>query len=447
VRDIGIDEVIIESDYRDSVEDLGSLALSIRRNNLIHPIVLRPSGDKFVVDAGRRRFRALKDVLKVKKLRYIKDFLLANEDTDPRVIQFEENKKRLNFKPLEEARALSDIHSIYVKEHGPAVKGKAGGWAIKDTAKLVNMAPSTVSQYIRLWNNRDVFTDEEREDLENINDALETLRKRKKGSILRQVRQEISSKVSASLPADAKDMLSINMRNFKHMDALDYIETVENITHIITDPPYGVNLDKLGTGSEDYECYKDDKKKYLELMLKLIPKCSKVLTNGYLVIWCSFELFGWLKRLCVRHGFHCCRYPLIWKKTNTGGSGPNVTKLLPIVVECALYGWKGDVTIATPGKDNHFSFPTVKENRIHVAQKNVDLQKSILRTFTCEGDRILDLFAGSGSMSLACSQMNRECFACEKDIHNYNNAMSWLSEWLEDKEPEDKFKGLYNEEE
>jgi len=56
---------------------------------------------------------------------------------------------------------------------------------------------------------------------------------------------------------------------------------------------------------------------------------------------------------------------------------------------------------------------TLKEKRVHPHQKAVSDMERIIRHFTKEGDTILDLFAGSGSMLIAAKQTKRRCIAVE----------------------------------
>ena len=447
VQEIKVEDVIVASDYRTDKDDVGGLALSIKRVGLLQPIIIKHINGEFQLDAGRRRFRALTELLKVKVLEHGKHFLFIDEETDSLLIQLAENFERKDFHPLEAAHLIYDIHSNYVREHGAAVRGTRGGWGVKDTARITGMAPSTISQYVRLWINRSVFSEEEREEMTNISDVIVELRRRRTGTMLRQVRQQISDKVKDALPKHATDLLSTNLSNFKHMPAQEYIREIPKIDHIIIDPPYAVNLDQYA-GTHEYECYEDDEEKYIALMEELVPEFSKLLTNGYIIIWCSSRKFNWLYELCTKNEIVCSQVPLIWRKTNTGGVGANVQKLLPVITECALYGWRGDVTIMDQGKSNCLNYPIPRKNRIHVAQKDESLQRALLRIFTAEGDRILDCFAGSASMLRACVEMNRICYSCEKDIHSYNSAVSLCSEMFKkEDEVEDDMEEIENEEE
>ena len=68
-----------------------------------------------------------------------------------------------------------------------------------------------------------------------------------------------------------------------------------------------------------------------------------------------------------------------------------------------------------------------KENRIHPTQKPVPLYKWLLHNYAKEGDKILDTHLGSGSIAIACHDMNFELTACELDSDYYNDAIKRIS--------------------
>ena len=63
-----------------------------------------------------------------------------------------------------------------------------------------------------------------------------------------------------------------------------------------------------------------------------------------------------------------------------------------------------------------------KEQRIHPTQKPIALYKWLLKNYAKEGDKILDTHLGSGSIAIACHQMDFELTACELDAEYYNAA-------------------------
>jgi len=52
---------------------------------------------------------------------------------------------------------------------------------------------------------------------------------------------------------------------------------------------------------------------------------------------------------------------------------------------------------------------------LHPTQKPIELGKYLIRTFTNEGDIVLDNCAGSGTSGVACQNLNRNCIMIEKE--------------------------------
>lgn len=52
---------------------------------------------------------------------------------------------------------------------------------------------------------------------------------------------------------------------------------------------------------------------------------------------------------------------------------------------------------------------------VHPTQKPLELIEIALKNSTQKGEKVLDLFGGSGSTMMACQQMERQCFTMELD--------------------------------
>lgn len=63
---------------------------------------------------------------------------------------------------------------------------------------------------------------------------------------------------------------------------------------------------------------------------------------------------------------------------------------------------------------------------IHETQKPVALLQYLIRSFTNEGDLILDNCAGSGSLGIAAHKENRKFVLIEKDLNNYQKMIERL---------------------
>lgn len=56
-----------------------------------------------------------------------------------------------------------------------------------------------------------------------------------------------------------------------------------------------------------------------------------------------------------------------------------------------------------------------KKNRLHPTQKPVALLEYLVKTYTFEGETVLDFTMGSGSTGVACKNLNRNFIGIEKD--------------------------------
>jgi len=76
--------------------------------------------------------------------------------------------------------------------------------------------------------------------------------------------------------------------------------------------------------------------------------------------------------------------------------------------------YKGGDTTRWP--KNIIKFKTVNNyKRVHPTQKPVDLFEYLIKTYTNEGDTVLDFASGSGTCAVAANNTNRKWICIEKD--------------------------------
>jgi len=69
-----------------------------------------------------------------------------------------------------------------------------------------------------------------------------------------------------------------------------------------------------------------------------------------------------------------------------------------------------------------------KNQRLHPTEKPVELLEYLIKTFSNEGDTVVDLTAGSFSTAIACINTNRFYKCIEKDTNYYNIGMERIAE-------------------
>ena len=62
------------------------------------------------------------------------------------------------------------------------------------------------------------------------------------------------------------------------------------------------------------------------------------------------------------------------------------------------------------------------KNKVHPTQKPVALMEYLVKTYTNEGDLVLDFTMGSGTTGVACRNLNRKFIGIELDEYYYQIA-------------------------
>lgn len=193
--------------------------------------------------------------------------------------------------------------------------------------------------------------------------------------------------------------------NEKKVEKLIKNKTVDLV---ITDPPYGINIvgdnGKIGApGLAKNGVYSkviaDDTtetaRKACDILLKLCNKCV-IWGGNYFVNFLPFS-DGWLvwdKRMDMRSN-NFADGEMAWCSFHT-----------PLRIYHQI--WNGMIR---EGEN---------EKRVHPTQKPLRMLGEIISDFSKEGNMILDTFGGSGSILIACEQLNRDCFVMELDPHYCN---------------------------
>jgi site-specific DNA-methyltransferase (adenine-specific) len=219
------------------------------------------------------------------------------------------------------------------------------------------------------------------------------------------------------------------------MDKL--IEQGVKVDAIITDPPYGTTACKWDSVIPFDEMWK---------RLKLIRKDSSAIVlfggepfSSALRISNIKEFkYDWVYRKSQATNFlNSKKQPLrnheiisvFYKKQCT--YNPQMTKGLPYTLTSGKQSKSisNDENITNGGYttiNNGERYPlsiTKKYNSqtgLHPTQKPIDLLEYLIRTYTNEGDLVLDFTMGSGSTGIACKNLNRNFIGIELDENYFN---------------------------
>lgn len=203
-------------------------------------------------------------------------------------------------------------------------------------------------------------------------------------------------------------------------DVMRLIDSAK-IDLVLTDPPYGINVQHKNDGQIGGACWrnwkgrkklKDDTprmriikthtlmhgdsttdatRKNYEIIENLTPK--KIIWGGNYFTDFLPPCGGWI----------------FWDKERPNildfGAGELAYNTCSNVIKKYSQKWNGCIMA---GKKNLNPCP-----RVHPTQKPVELHAQILQDFSQENNNVLDCFGGSGTTLIACEITNRNCFMME----------------------------------
>lgn len=203
------------------------------------------------------------------------------------------------------------------------------------------------------------------------------------------------------------------------------------IDHIITDPPYGIDMANLDTianidtvaATHHVEQNVEQFGPFLSAAYDLLPD------HGFLAMWYDLDHHEKLIALGKKVGFHVQRWPLVWCKTtpcSNSAAQYNFTKS----TEVCLVLRKSSAGILAQKQSNNFILePNTKDAR-HPFAKPFKVWERLVLALSLEGQTILDPFAGSGSSTYAALACNRLALGIEVDEKHIYEAVELLGEKL-----------------
>lgn len=215
---------------------------------------------------------------------------------------------------------------------------------------------------------------------------------------------------------------------------------------VFTDPPYNVDYAKNKNGTiENDNMTRTEYENFMTDVFACMDNALK--RGGAFYIFHAYWHERYVERALNNNNFEV-REQLIWNKnTFTLSRQDYQWKHEP-----CLYGWKGgaphyfvdDRTQSTVIEDKQKDFAKMKKdelvkllediysdkvsttiinekkpavNDLHPTMKPIRLCARLIRNSSKIGERVLDLFGGSGSTLIACEQLGRKCYMLELDPH------------------------------
>lgn len=398
---------------------------SILRNGLLHPIVVR-NGDTLVV--GERRLRAIANLEGLGEgIRFGTDRWAPGEI--PAVdfgsldalaateAELEENVCRVDLTVQEKIAATGRLADLRRKQSqllgqplpsvvslAEEIRGSSLGSNHEDTRREL-----VLSQHL---DNPEVAK------AKSLKEAWKALTRSEQADRNIELARTVGATFSAARHLLVKD------------EALKWMasQEKEQFDVICTDPPYGINASDFGDsdGRLVYQThsYDDSPESWRTLMEGCAREWFRVAkAQAHLYVCCDIDRFVDLKNILMDEGWEPHRTPIVNIKRD-GSRVPWPHWGPQRKWELVLYAMKGKKPVTKIYPD--FLETLGDDNLGHGAQKPVSLYIDLLRRSVVPGDRVLDSFAGTGTLAVACHQLKCYATMVEQDENYYGIALKRL---------------------
>lgn len=401
-------------------DKMEALKKSIVAYGLLHPLVVRrmpedyslPLKQKYVLVAGGRRQSALISLWFLepeRELRFGKASIPSHcapvvvlDDVSELVakeIELEENIQRLDLTWAEECQAVESLHELR-KEQDPA-------WNLSRTAEEINKQTGAAETSGTVYNK--LLVAKNLDKAKGATTEKEAFRKVCQ-EIEREFQEELGKRFNTKKGKSKKFDLRVG-------DAIQQMKWIESGTFdvVLTDPPYGIDAQSFATSPFMAHSYNDSWKVVEELLKSAFVEMFRVTKEkAHIYIFCDLVHFFSLSNYATAAGFDVWTRPIIWCKTSGGLPDANMGPSRSY--ECILFANKGARPVTRLYPDVVVVESLHHSKRIHKAQKPVGVYTNLLRRSVYPGQTILDPFCGSGTVFLACKEVNCDAVGIEQDV-------------------------------
>lgn len=474
-----LNEIIVENRQREDLGDITSLAESLRKYGLIQPIVV--TQEKRLIAGGRRYAAA--NSLGWQTIDVVYRETLTEDELYE--LELEENVRRKDFNWQERVLNIATIHEV--KRRRAILDSKT--WGQKETAEALGLdSACSVNYSLKIAERLRQGKDSPVWNCDSMMEAYRLLLREEEDKINAELAKrqlanqftfdEPTPEVPEELPADAppditalrnkpylclqpdearalylanpvnppekfdeyyksklellrskEEVLTIS-NMLHHGDSIKFMtENSGCFDHVITDIPYGIDMDNLNqqnphNGMKDIDTVLEehDVDYNMKLIADFFPAAYAALKpSGFCITWCDQMLWQYMYDLAVKAGFKVQRWPITWIKTHTcmnQSAQYNFTKSTEIAIVCR----KGNATIITPQ-----SKCTIEAGRDELCQslghpfaKPRAIWEFLANAVSIEGQLICEPFAGRGSGVISMLGIKRNVVGIELNTAHYN---------------------------
>jgi site-specific DNA-methyltransferase (adenine-specific) len=378
---------------------IGSLATSLAKVGQLHPLYVRvrESDDGFDLISGYRRLMA------ARKLGWEEIWVETTEKADPlelEEMELDENLQRENLSWQEEVAAKKRLMDLRAEKYGDDYRavaehvgeGRGTFWEDVKIAEALEEMPELAQS-------------------KNKTAAMNKIRLKKR-------REGLIEKASAGTFSGA--LYENYAGKVKLGNCLEIMKGWNNgcAQLIVTDPPYGINLDSGDTkkGNPHPQVYEDDPGAVMDLVYLAAKECYRLLiSDAHAYFFFDIKAYPKVFSLLTDVGFLVDPIPLIWVK-NQSGQVNHPDSRFGSAYEACFFCRKGSRALLKQGVSNVLKIDVVPSGKkIHPTEKPVSLLQALIEFSSVPGETIVDPFGGSGSTAEAAVRSGRNFLTIEKD--------------------------------
>jgi DNA modification methylase len=395
------------SDLRDSILSKG----------LLHPCVVRvTSNGGFALVAGGRRLSIVDDLAK-EGLTFKCDgdvvfpgsvpciYLTDLTEIGYHEAELEENLIREDLPWQDRVRAIDAIHRMRQEsnpaqtpiETGRELAEKGGIVGIGENAQTIQHPREIRRQIVQSQVLAANLHNPVVRNARNANEAFAlVIQQREKEHMAELIRRKL-----VATPSD-----QIEVRNADAKTELLQL-AADTFDLILGDPPYGIGAGSGGFRSRTmhHHNYEDDPQAAKDL-------CKLILMEGFricksranLFLFCSIDLWFWLREFSKQCGWTPFNTPVIWQKSESEGLAPWGQQGFRRTCDFIFYATKGSRGLIHSPVDVLTFKRVSRSEREYAAEKPEDLLRFLIEASTLPGEYVLDPCCGSGSTLGACRQ-------------------------------------------
>lgn len=436
---------------------------SFNQVGLIHPpsVALMADGSYVLIAGGRRTAAMLLGGLIWIPVVNFENLSLA----DIAEMEGEENFKRLDMDWRERVIHISRAHALKTAENAE----EGNRWGVRETGALLGVSTASVSHAYQVAAYLNTG-DQEIINADSLKTAYQILLSRRLTEAVRisegftgaatkvtgtgfigtiDLDKLLDDEVDAAMNGevtltDSTEPGVLNLSDFTPKDQPQILETktfalsklffigdclelmpqfnAESVDHIVTDIPYGIEMENLERIKNlDTVVDTHDKDQNVGMMLPFLQNSYRLLKpNGFCIFWYDLDHHEKLHRWAEEVGFKPQGWPLVWHKLHpclNNAPTKNYTKN----VEFAMVLRKGNASILTPQSSSLIAADNSAERKLYdnPFAKPALVWQFILKAIALKGQIVLDPYCGQMSSTRAAIDLGLTPMGIEIDEKHF----------------------------